>query len=181
MRNFFTKKLSSYQAIGLTRGVSLMELLIYIALLSVILLVISSAFISISKTGGNVDARTEVNSSARFAVNKMLQDIKSASAVSVPAAAGGTAATLELTVSSDNILYDVSSGQLRRKVNTGTPEPITSNLVTVSTPTFTRLGNYNIILQSTTTAISINMTITHVNTGSDYNYSSAINTTASLR
>ncbi len=165
----------------LVRGVSLMELLIYIALLSVILLVISSSFISISKTGGSVDARTEVNSNTRFASNRIIQDIKSASAVSVPAVVGGTAATLEITISGDTILYDVSAGQLRRKVNAGTPEPITSNLVTVSTPTFTRLENYNNILQATTTAIDIGMTISHANTGSDYNYSSVIDTTASLR
>lgn len=165
----------------LTRGVSLIELLIYIALLSVILLVISSAFISISKTGGSVDARTEVNSNTRFVSNKMIQDIKSASAVSIPTVVGGTAATLQLTVSGDTILYDVSSGQLRRKINAGTPEPITSNLVTVSTPIFTRLENYNSVFQATTTTIKINMTISHVNTGSDYNYSSIINTTASLR
>lgn len=158
-----------------------MELLIYIAILSVILLVISSAFISISKTGGSVDARTEVNSNTRFASNRIIQDIKSASAVSVPVIVGGTATTLELTVSGDTILYDVSGGQLRRKVNTGTPEPVTSNLVTVSSPIFTRLENYNSVFQATTTAIDINMTVTHVNTGSDYNYSSVINTTAALR
>lgn len=181
MRHFFTKKLSSHRAIRLTRGVSLMELLIYIALLSVILLVISSAFISISKTGGSVDARTEVNSNTRFVSNKIIQDVKSASAVSVPTVVGGTAATLQLTVSGDTILYDISGGQLRRKVNAGAPEPITSNLVTVSAPTFTRLENYNSVLQATTTTISINITIAHANTGSDYNYSSTINTTASLR
>ena len=164
-----------------TRGVSLIELLIYIALLSVILLVISSAFISISKTGGVVDARTEVNSNARFAVNKIIQDVKSASAVSVPTIVGGTAVTLQLTVSGDTILYDVSAGQLRRKVNAGAAEPVTSNLVTVSTPTFTRLENYNSVFQATTTTIGVNMTITHVNTGSDYIYSSTINTTAALR
>ena len=163
------------------RGVSLMELLIYIAILSVILLVISSAFISISKTGGVVDARTEVNSNARFAVNKIIQDVKSASAVSVPTIVGGTAVTLQLTVSGDTILYDVSAGQLRRKVNAGAAEPVTSNLVTVSTPTFTRLENYNSVFQATTTTIGVNMTITHVNTGSDYIYSSTINTTAALR
>lgn len=173
--------LKSCRVKELSRGVSLLELLIYIALLSVILLVISSAFISISKTGGSVDARTEVNSNARFASNKMIQDIKSASAVSVPTTVGATGSTLEITVSGDTILYDVSGGQLRRKVNAGTPEPITSNLITVSAPVFTRLENYNTVFQATTTTININMTITHSNTGSDYNYSSVINTTASLR
>ena len=181
LQRFFHKKPSSHRAARLTGGVSLMELLIYIAILSVILLVISSAFISISKTGGSVDARTEVNSNTRFASNRIIQDIKSASAVSVPAVVGGTAATLELTVSGDTILYDISAGQLRRKVNTGTPEPVTSNLVTVSSPIFTRLENFNSVFQATTTTVDINMTVTHVNTGSDYNYSSVINTTAALR
>lgn len=162
------------------RGVSLIELIIYIALVSVIIIVIANAFISIGQSGSTVQARTDVHSNIRFAVDKIVRDIKAASLVATPPTLGATSTTLSLTVSGDTIVYDVQSGQLRRTVNAAAPDPVTSTLVVVSVPIFTRVENYNTILAATTTSIRVNMTISYNGAGPAYSYTDSINTVASL-
>lgn len=161
------------------RGVTLIELLIYVAIVSGILIVISDAFLAISATGRSIDAKTEVNSNMRFATQKIIGDIKSATSVSVPTVVGATASTLQLLVSGQTILYDVTNGQLRRSIN-GTPDAVTSSLVTVSTPTFTRLENYQSVLNATTTSIRVNMTLRYNSSSTNATYTDTINVAASL-
>lgn len=174
-------ELNHYRAIELVRGVSLMEFVIYIALVSIILLVISSAFVSISRSGSRVESKTEVNSSIRFAMNKIVGDVKTASAVSIPTVVNGTASTLQLTVGADTILYDVSSGQLRRKINAGASDVVTASTTVISNPFFTRLENYNTVLQATTTTIRISMSASYNSANQDYQYTVGATTTAALR
>lgn len=162
------------------RGISLLELLIYIAILSGLMVVISDAFIMLSKGRGQAEARSEVNSAIRFAGELIKQDVKNASAISVPAL-GVPASTLSLTVSGNTILYDMSAGALRRKVNAGTPEVVTGSSVAVDVPTFTRLENYNTVLTATTTAVQVAMTMRYNASSTDWLYSDALRTTITFR
>jgi Tfp pilus assembly protein FimT len=164
------------------KGFSLIELLIYVAILTIVIVLISNYFISLNRGRGKINARSEVDSNMRFSEKKLIQDIKAATAVSVPAYVGLSASTLQLTIPPDTILYDVSGGQLRRKINSQTPDWITStSTVTVATPTFTRLENYNPILNATTTTIQINLSMSYNSLSPDYKYSESATTTASLR
>ena len=161
-------------------GISLLELLIYIALLSGLMVIVSDAFIMLSRGRGQAEARSEINSAIRFAGEIIKQDVKNATAVSAPLL-GVPGSTLTLTVSGDTILYDMSGGTLRRKVNAGTPEAVTGSYVTVDVPTFTRIENHNSILNATTTAIQVAMTMRYNAESGDWTYEDSLRTTVTFR
>jgi prepilin-type N-terminal cleavage/methylation domain-containing protein len=163
------------------RGFTLLELILYIGILAIVMVVIVNIFVALSKGNGNVEARTDVDSNLRYALEKINQDVRAASSVTTPASAGATSSTLVMTVSGSTITYDVSSGQLRRQVNAGTPVTITPTTVTVAAPTFTRLHNTNTVLSVTVVTIVSDLTISRANTSPDKQYSQRKKTTAALR
>lgn len=165
---------------SLQQGISLLELLIYIAILSGLMVVVSDSFIMLSKGRGQAEARSEVNSAIRFAGELIKQDVKNASAVSAPLL-GVPGSTLSLTVAGAVILYDMSGGVLRRKVDSGTPEPVTGTAVAVDVPIFTRIENYNAVLGATTTAIQVAMTMRYNALSTDWLYSDTLRTTTTSR
>ena len=67
-----------------SRGFSLLELLIYMAILSIMSVILSASFLSLTKGRAKSESRTEVNSNLRFAMERIVQDINAASAVSAP-------------------------------------------------------------------------------------------------
>lgn len=165
------------------KGISLLELLIYIALLSGLMVIIADSFLSLSRGRGQAEARSEVQGAVRFAAERIRQDIKAASAVSVPAL-GTPGSTLQMTVGGTTILYDTLAGQLRRKEGAAAPVEITGTNIFVDTPTFTRLENYNPKIGTTgatTTAIQMAMTFHHSASSTDWAYADSLRTTITLR
>ncbi len=162
-------------------GFTLLELILYIGILVIVMVVIINIFLALSKGSGNVEARTDVDSNLRYALEKIDQDVRAASSVTTPASAGGTSATLVMTVGGSTITYDVSGGQLRRKVDAGTAVPVTAATVTVATPTFTRLENTNAVLSVTIVTIQSDLTISNTSTSPDKQYSQRKKSTAALR
>ena len=165
------------------QGFSLLELLIYVAILSGLMVVIANAFISLSKGRGQSEARSEVNAAIRFANERLKQDLKNATSLTTPIL-GTASSTLEVVVPGFTIKYDTLAGQLRRTEGTGlatTTTTVTGPGIFVDTPTFTRFENYSSVLQATTTAVKIS-TVFHYNASStDWVYQSALQTTISLR
>ena len=162
------------------RGFSLLELLIYIAILSGLMVVISDAFISLSKGRGQAEAKSEVDSSLRFAIERIRQDVKNASGITTPVL-GTSSSTLAATVSGTTITYDVLAGVLRRKEGAATPVPVSGTNILAGTPTFTRLENYNSVLNATTTTVQVLMTFQYNSSSTDWKYSDTLRTTVSLR
>lgn len=165
------------------RGFSLLELLIYIAILSGLMVIISNTFISLSKGRGQSEAKSEVNSAIRFAIERIRQDLKGATSTSpiITPVFGTASSTLKLTtVAGTPITYDVSLGQLRRNDN-GTIATTTGTNVVVSAPTFTRIENYNTTFGATTTSIQVDMTFTYNSSSTDWKYSDRMRTSVSLR
>lgn len=175
-----------------TRGISLLELLIYIALLAVIMVIISSSFISMIAGKGKAEAQSDVNSAIRFSLERLTQDIKSATSVTTPsctpsctADANSSATTLVMTIGGQAVVYDISGGDLRRTVGVSAPEPITaSTTVNVVNTRFTRLENTNLVstsLSATTTSIRIGISLQHRNTSPEFQYKNTATTTVTLR
>ncbi|MBI5400804.1 MAG: hypothetical protein HZB12_01665 [Candidatus Yonathbacteria bacterium] len=160
-------------------GMSLLELLLYIAILSGLMVIVANTFVALSKGRGQAEARSEVNSAIRFAAERIKQDVKNASAISTPTL-GTPANTLNLTVSDIPVVYDVLGGVLRRTENS-VVATTTGNAVFVSQPTFTRLENYNDVLKATTTAIQTAMTFSYNASSTDWTYSDTLRTTAAFR
>ncbi len=169
---------TKYCVLNTTRqGFSLLELIIYTAILSVMMVVISNTFIGLLKGRGQAEARNEVNSAIRFATEQIRQDIKGASAVVTPTTSGST---LQMTVGVTPVTYDVLLGQLRRNDN-GTIATTTSANIIVSTPIFTRLENRNATFDTTTTSVQVEMTFRYNSPSSGWTYSADLRTTISLR
>jgi len=159
-------------------GFSLLELLIYVAILSVLVVVVSNAFISLSKAKVQSEVRGEIHDSIRFAMDKIKLDIKNASSVINPSS--GTDSTLVVVVSGVNITYDVAGGFLRRRDGTDEPINVTGDNIVVDSLSFTLINNTNPILNQTTTAVQINMTMHYNSSNSDSLYSNSFQTTVSL-
>ena len=124
-------------------GFTLIELLVYILILASLVLVTGSLFMSLNSGRIQAETRSEVDSNLRFALEKISQDVRAASAMATPNIAGATSTSLALTVGSSTITYDVSAGKLRRQTDSDAPEQITSDNVEVNVSdaplTFTRL------------------------------------------
>ena len=171
-------------------GFSLLELLIYTAVLAVMATVIVNVFLGITMGRGQFAAESEVNSNLRFAIEKINQDIRAASAVGTPASPGGTtSSSLVMTVGADTITYCISSNRLRRQVGVNPCDSsspvVTSDKVNVTCPLdicFTRLENINSNLPAalgTALTIQISITMSYVGGGS-FQYSATKTTTELL-
>jgi Tfp pilus assembly protein FimT len=164
---------------NLVSGFSLLELLIYISILSIIVVIISNTFISLSKSQGQSQARSEVDSSMRFATELLRQDLKNATIVSVPALVGSSS-TLTLTRGGVVIVYDVLGGVLRRQEGASSPVNLTNSNIIVSVPNFTRIENISSVFGTKTITIKVNMTFGYNTTSSDWIYSTSLQTSVSL-
>ena len=163
------------------RGFSMLELLIYIAILSGLMVIISDMFLELSKGRGQAEAKSEVNAAIRFAAERIRQDMKGASVLTTPVL-GTASSTLLSTVGGVAIRYDVATGTLRRQEGVGTtPVAVSGSNVFVSTPTFTRLENYNATLLATTTSLQVAMTFQYNSSSTDWKYSDSLQTSISLR
>lgn len=167
------------------KGFSLLELLIYISLISIISLVLAQLFVSISRGGASAEAQSEVNSNLRFAVDKIAQDVRSASSVSVPASAGASGSTLTLSVSGSNVAYCVVGGALRRESSGGacgaSSPAITADSVVADSVLFTRLENTNTVSSKTIITIEINLTMSYNSSVPEYQHSTTKKATVALR
>lgn len=164
-----------------SKGFTLLELLIYVVILAIVTTVIASLFISLNRGRGQVESRSEVNSNLQFAIEKIARDLKYASSVTVPGAPNSSSAALIMTVNGSTVTYDVLGGELRRQLNSETPQIITSDKVTVATPAFTRLENTNQVLGKTIVSIEIDINMTYNSQSPDYQYSERKKTTVALR
>lgn len=165
-----------------SKGFSLLELLITIAIFSMIAVMIVGAFSSIMRGRGSVEARSIVNSELRFAFQRIEQDVRNASSVTTPASIGVSSATLVLVVDSQTITYDVSGGQVRRQVGVSTAENITSSsTVTFAAPMFYRSENTNTVLSKTTVSITATLSASYNGANPERQYSESKRATMSLR
>jgi len=164
---------------NLHRAFSLLELVLYVGILSGLMVTSSNMFISLSKGNGQTQARSEVNAAIRFATERIKQDIKNSSSISTPEL-NVSSPSLSMTINNVTVVYDVSSGVLRRKEGTADPAPITPPNISVDSPIFTRIENTNTIFNLTTTTIQINMMFRYNSANPDWTYSSQLQTTVTV-
>lgn len=163
-----------------TRGFSLLELIIYIGILSLMVVILAGSFVSLTRGRTQSESRVEVESNARFALERISQDIWTASSLVTPILSTASS-TLSLSVAGTSVVYDVVNGVLRRTVNAGTAEALTSSRVVVDPPTFTRLENYQSTLLATTTSVQVSMTVRSASAAPESVYSTTLRSTIDLR
>lgn len=162
-------------------GFSLIELLIYISIIAVFSSMLASMFIVLGRSRGQLEARAEVNQALRFVSEKINQDIRAATSVTTPASAGTSSSTLVLVVGGSTITYRATSGILERQVDALSPEPMTADVVSVSSIRFTRTENINTVLNKTRTGVQVELTIAYQTAGLDWVYNASKKTTTLIR
>jgi len=155
------------------KGVSLVETLIYVAILSLIVAGLFSFSLTIAANRNKVYAAQEVQSNIRSIVTAINADMRSADAVIAPTAGNSqTSLVLDMGTNPD-ITYDVVDEVLYRTIGVGDPTAVNTSRVLVQGINFTNLAE-----SGERDSIELFVTVTYIsNDSTDFNYGRALQTT----
>ncbi len=148
--------------INLNNGCTLVEMIVVVAIFSVLLFSTAGFFIMTIQARGKAQTRIEAQEQARIAIERISYDIRRASGINTSNfgvnLALSSSSVLSLVASSTRnpTIYSVSNGILNVKYGTGSTTALTSRDVTVSNLVFTNLSSTN----GRSKNILINMTLT---------------------
>lgn len=157
-----------------SQGFTLIEVIIYLAIVSVIL--VSLSYLMLDILGGQTKnyAKQEINYNLRFISNILTKDIKAAKNIY-----SLTSNTLVLTMLSDTITYNFDSvnKKITRQLGSGTPVTINTDPVEV-TGNFTNLSYLGRVKN-----VGVYLSLVYKNPSNlpDYNASGAVNLSVELR
>lgn len=158
---------------------TLVETLIYLAIISLILVTAVNFLWSIIFGNIKESSHQEIQQNARFALTKMAQEIKKATAINSPLFGGPSLSSLSLSMADSGLnptIFDIFEGKLR--ITQGIKQfYLTSDQATISNLQFTNLS-----YQDTPGTIRIEMTVEYLNPEnlSSYWASIDLNSTVSL-
>src|SRR4051812_24567410 len=98
---------------------TLVELLIYSALMTIFMLVLTDIFTTTLRLQTETEASSSAEEDGRFILLRFIHDINAASAITTPATLGATSSTLAITVNSVAFMYRLNSGKLQISKNGG--------------------------------------------------------------
>jgi prepilin-type N-terminal cleavage/methylation domain-containing protein len=166
------------------KGFTLLELLLYVAILVIVMVMLLPIFSSIDKGIGQITASSEVDSNVRFVLDRVGQDVGYASTVTYPSVAGTSSSTLTITSSSgSSISYCLVSGVIYRQAGgscTSASEPMTASSVNVTGLNFTNIQNTNSILGETVVSVQMVLTAIYNSSNLNWQYSQTNETTFQL-
>lgn len=123
------------------RGFTIVELIIYMGLLSILLAVVTEIFLSILDLQNQSTAVSNVSQDGKYIISRLGYDIRRSSEITVPASTGVKTENAALTIDGEAFTYTASSsGGLVITQNSGS-DYLTSNETRISNLSFTRLGN----------------------------------------
>jgi len=124
------------------KGFTLIELVIYMGILTILLSVLCSIFTSILDVQLQPTSTSSVNQDGRYLLSKLLYDVKSSSEILVPANPGTVSSTMQVTINSINYTYSLNGGNLQIvNNNTNDTDVLNSYDTSISGLSFTRVGN----------------------------------------
>jgi Tfp pilus assembly protein PilW len=122
------------------KGITIVELLIYLGLATIMLVVLSELFVSILDESTKTQNYSAVQTDGRYIMARLKYGINNADSITVPASLGETSAELTTTVGSTQFHYYVNGDKFY--LNDGTGDYLISNLDTKITELeFVRQGN----------------------------------------
>ncbi|MDP2684256.1 MAG: prepilin-type N-terminal cleavage/methylation domain-containing protein [bacterium] len=159
-------------------GFTLIETLIYIAIISIIMTAFVSFAISISNTRNKTYVVQEVQANARFALDTMSRKIREAEAVTSPTTgASANSLLLDMQGVSPDITFDVNNGILRMTEGINLPISLTANEVDIDSISFTNFGG-----SGKRENIKIEMNVSFRDNGSKaFTYADTYQTSVSIR
>lgn len=152
-------------------GFTLIEFIIYIAIVAVILVLMIGFLWNIISGNIKETSYQEVQQNGRFVLTKINQEIKKATGIENPGL-GASSTVLSLSMADPFLnptTFYLANGNLMIIQGLGQPYELTSDQVTVSSLRFTNLS-----YQDTPGTIRIEMTIGHINPGARIEYQASI-------
>lgn len=122
------------------RGVTFVELLVVMGMLSIFLVVMATIFTATIDTQTQTEGYSATLADGRFIMTRLDYDIARASAISTPSALGASTSNLVMTIGGNTYTYALSSGKLQLTDATGTADLSDYNAV-VSGLSFQKIGN----------------------------------------
>ena len=162
------------------KGFTLVEMLLYLAILSIVVLTFSS-FMFLSYTSRiKAAVIAEVEQQGNQTMSLITQNIRNASSITSPSP-GSTSNVLTLTEYTGSLsptTFDQSVGVMRIREGTSAAVNIISNRVTTPSLSFQNLSR-----SGTPGVVQIKFTLTYINSSGrgEYSYSKTFTSTASLR
>lgn len=127
------KKLSS------SKGFTLVELLMYMGLLSILIGILSTIFVSIIDVQLDSRATSNVDQDGRYILARLAHEVQSSSSILAPTI-GSPSGTLQLRINSIDYTYSLSNGNLQIASASATNNLNSSN-TSISQVTFLRVGD----------------------------------------
>ncbi|OGD31823.1 hypothetical protein A3C91_00145 [Candidatus Azambacteria bacterium RIFCSPHIGHO2_02_FULL_52_12] len=167
------------------RGFSLLELIIYIGIVTAISGVFVAIIVNLNLSSTKSKVETEVQQNLRVAMQAISQTLRGAQRISAPVA-GASGSALTAVVNGQNVQYALgttsgSTGVLKRTAGTDPAENITSDSVIVSYLSFTTMENSatttSSVVTATATSTQYAITVQYNSTGSQFSYSQSATST----
>jgi|SRR5579859_1628601 len=140
----------------LSAGFTLIEMMIYMALLGFLMIAMTELFAGILDVRSESATTSAVEQDGRFLLSRFAYDIARASSVSTPASDGSSSSSLVLVIGGVNYTYSIANGNLQMVNDSGT-NMLNSSETTVSNLTFLRVGNTT---SSGKTTVQVTFTVT---------------------
>jgi len=122
------------------KGFTLVEILLYLGLLSIFLLVATDFFVTTATFTVESQTTNFVDLDSRLIFSRLRYDLLRADSVSIPAAPGQTSPSLSLFINGQNFSYSLVGDSLTLQEPTGT-FALHSNQTKVTSLIFQRIGN----------------------------------------
>ncbi len=123
-----------------SKAFTLVELLVYMALLAIFIIVLTDILVSILDVRTESEATGAAEQDGRFIIARLSHDINQASTINIPTPTGSSGATLEIVIDGDNHTYTLSGNNLQLTNSLGTNNLNSSETGVVSL-NFQRIGN----------------------------------------
>jgi len=156
-------------------GFTLIELAIYLGILTILLLILSSFFNSAMDTMLSSQATTPTEQDSKFIINRLFYDITNADSLTTPVSPGDSGQTMQLVKNGVTYTYAQTGNNFTLNDGSGT-DVLNSPQTTISNLSFKRIG-YN----GESPTVQISFTIKSVATAKSGQDSQTFQTTVSLR
>jgi type II secretory pathway pseudopilin PulG len=122
------------------KAFTLIELILYFGLFSIILGVLTNLFSVIVDTQTEVESTSAVENDSKFITTRLMYDIQRADSISMPAALGSQTSSLTLVIDGTTYTYAINNGNLQLTVGTDT-NTLNGSLTQLSNISFQKFGN----------------------------------------
>lgn len=178
MKFFIQKKLrliTNHYSLITNKGFTLVELLIYMGLLTVIVLVFTEVFISIIDNQLSSQNTSNVADDGRYIYSRFIYDVNRAESITQPSEFGGTSDTMTLLIGGQNYIYSLNNNNLTVTDPTGI-HALNGYGASISNLLFTKVG-----IISAKSTVRINFTVKGITTTRGILDQQSFQTTAGLR